>query len=313
MTAAVALTGATGLLGQHLRRTLRDRDVVLLSRRSVPTFTNERIHYADLGQPLDMQRLPTGTTLVHLAWTHADQTTNLNHTRRLVAAVNASSSVDRVVVLSSASVYGAFQVGRLDEETLCRPDTHYGRMKLACEHHWLTRLEAGPALTVLRPTTVLAPGGPALSTLADDALNHPARALVKRWLLQRTSVHFVAIGDVVAAIRLVMDRDVRPRRDLLIVAADNCPENRSYASLQDAVRSTHGRPCLPTPWLPRIADQPLRSVSGLPIGIQRTFSAAKLSALGFSTSPTLRPAVEDFCRTSCTSASLRQTSKAEPV
>jgi nucleoside-diphosphate-sugar epimerase len=276
----VAITGASGILGRHLRPALCDRPVILLGRRRLELERHETWAPFDLRGPVDLPVLPPGSALCHLAYAMAEGERNIDYTRDAIDAVNRSSSVDHVVMLSSASVYGADTAGSIDEDTPLRPDNDYACTKAACDGAWLQLLRPDCRLTVLRPTSILAPDGPAIETLARDAVHYPLRGSVKRALQHRNSVHFVAVDNVVAAVRFVLDR-AGARREIFVVSDDDASENASYAAMQDFVRAQLGRAPLRTLPLPRLLERPVGAVLGKPLGVRRTFSAARLADAGF--------------------------------
>lgn len=276
----MAITGASGLIGWRLRPVLRDRPVTLLGRRRLETASNEEWAPFDLGGPVKLPALPPGSALCHLAYAMADGERNITYTHHAIEAVNRCSRIDHVVMLSSASVYGAGTGGLIDEGTPLRPDSDYARTKAACDKAWTDSLRPNCRLTVLRPTSVVAQDGPAIDALVKDAVPRPVRGALKRFLQHRNTVHFVAVDDVVGAVRFVLDRpgDVR---EVFIVADDDAPQNASYATIQDFVRSLRDQKPLRTPSIPRVLERPLGSVLGKPLGVRRHFSSARLLEAGF--------------------------------
>lgn len=276
----VALTGASGLLGRHLRPALRDRPVLLLGRRCLSTAPNETWQPFDLSGPLALPALPPGSALCHLAYSMAEGERNLEYTHRVIDAVNGCPAVEQAVVLSSVSVYGARTRGDIDESTPLRPDSAYARTKAACDLAWFEALRPTCRLTVLRPSSVLAADGPALQILTQGAVDRPLRGVAKRALQQRNSVHFVAVDNVVAAVRFVLDR-AGAEREVFVVSDDDAPQNASYAAAQDYVRAVLGRPPLPTLPLPRLLEGPLGALLGKPLGVRRVFRSDRLAQAGF--------------------------------
>jgi nucleoside-diphosphate-sugar epimerase len=281
---AVALTGASGLLGRHLRPALRDRPVMLLGRRLLELERHEAWAPFDLCGPVDLPPLPPGSALCHLAYAMADGERNLDYTRHAIDAVNRRPAVEHVVMMSSASVYGEGTSGLIYEETPLRPDSDYARTKAACEGAWLQLLRPDCQLTVLRPTSILAADGPGIAALARDAVHRPLRGAIKRALQHRNSVHFVAVDNIIAAVRFVLDR-AGAAQEIFVVSDDDAPENANYAAMQDSVRAQLGLASLRTLPLPRLLERPVGALLGKPLGVRRTFSAARLADAGF-----IRPA-----------------------
>ena len=277
---SVAVTGGTGVVGRHLRASLTDRRVTLLGRCRPVTGPQEAWFPFDMSAPVALPALPAGTTLCHLAYAITDGSRNLAHTRHVINAVNQDPDLSHVIVVSSASVYGAASSGVIDEDTPLRPDSDYARTKAACERAWADLLRPDCRLTTLRPTSVLAADGPAIDALASDAVDRPLLGMLKRILQYRNTVHFVAVDNVVAAILFVLDRR-GARRETFVVSDDDAAENDSYAAMQDCVRSLAHRRPLPTLPLPRMLEKPLGAMLGKPLGVRRAHCSARLTAAGF--------------------------------
>jgi len=279
---AVAVTGGSGFIGRHLRPVLAGRPVWLLGRSEPDLAAGEGWLPVDLAEPVSLAGLPDGTILCHLAWSHASGPANVRHNQHLLDAVNACPGVARVVVLSTVSVYGLRATGHLDEASPCRPDSKYARTKLACELLWREKLRDDLPLTVLRPSTVVGPGGLGLLPLARDALHRPAVGVLKKSLRRDHSVNFVAVSNVVAAISFVLDRPPREHRECYIVAEDHRPENAGYAAMQDVVRRIAGRRPLPGVPVPDWAVRGLAAATGRPLRVRRTFSSEALRSAGYT-------------------------------
>ncbi|SNB76438.1 Nucleoside-diphosphate-sugar epimerase [Arboricoccus pini] len=170
----VALTGATGLVGQYIARELQGQghDLVLLLRpgaRVAPLPRPALIVEGDLGATPPRTFLHGTDALVHAAFQHEpgryrggqgqDLTgflrTNLMGSLALLEAAR-REGVGRAILLSSRAVYGQRSwAGRLDERHPAWPETHYGALKLALEGFARAfAREDGWPVTVLRPTGV---------------------------------------------------------------------------------------------------------------------------------------------------------------
>lgn len=148
--AKVLVTGIAGFTGRYVVRELaaRGHDIIGIVREGYEAEEMETgVGYsADLSDLSALQRVIAETQperVVHLAAissvVHADVNafyeTNLIGTLNLLNALTSHARhVDRVLVASSANVYGNQQGGQLDERTAARPSNHYGASKLAMEH-----------------------------------------------------------------------------------------------------------------------------------------------------------------------------------
>lgn len=285
---AVLITGGTGFVGGHLRPSLREREVVLLGRSEPALRENERWRHLDLSERVEREDLSGADVLCHLAYATQAGTANVGHNERLLRAVNDSPDIRRVVLLSTTSVYGAGATeGVLDEDSPCNPSGEYGNTKLECEMLWRDGLRCDCDLIVLRPSEIVGPGGRGLLPVVHDALERPLVGAVKRAVLYHRRLHYVAVANVVAAIRFALERprSEAGRRELYVVSDDHQPENESYAAMQDAVRKLAGRRPLRGAALPRPLLRIVGDVVGRPLSSGYVYSSCRLRDAGFVGAP----------------------------
>lgn len=288
----VLLTGGTGFIGNHLRAALQGYTVLLMSRSKPELWNNERWAYMDMAEPVEPKSLASGEVLCHLAYSRVAGRENVAHNVRLLAAVNACPSLRRVVLISTTSVYGINALQVVDDESPCNPVGEYAETKLACETVWRNGLREDCALTVLRPSEVIGPGGRGLISLIWDALDRPLVGAVKRSLLYHRPLHYVAVSNVVAAVLFCLQQPQGFGRQIYLVSDDHQPENKSYATMQDAVRKVVGRRPLPSVAVPLWALRTLGRLTGRPLSLNQVLDSQKIREAGFKDSVTLREEVE---------------------
>jgi len=134
MPGTILLTGASGFTGQHLTRLAWERGYEVLELRSDLSDTN--------GIAGELSAVGFDY-VVHLAAisavTHTDlqafYTVNLFGTLNLLEGIaNSSSNQARVLIASSANVYGNCTRSPIDESVCPQPLNHYAASKLAMEH-----------------------------------------------------------------------------------------------------------------------------------------------------------------------------------
>lgn len=159
--ASVLLTGAEGFTGRYVVDALRQAGYRVLSLvRAVPTQAD---HFqADLTDAAALRALLAQLQpdyVVHLAALAfvAQQDVerfydvNLFGTLNLLdALIAAQSPVRKVIVSSSANVYGNARHSPVAEDTCPAPVNHYAMSKLSMEHMALTRLDKLP-IVITRP------------------------------------------------------------------------------------------------------------------------------------------------------------------
>lgn len=153
----ILLTGASGFTGSHFTAQAR-----LIGHRILPLE-------ADLRNPAAVSAAVAATdydAVVHLAAIsfvgHADNTAfyavNVVGTTNLLQALAAKgSSPDRVLVASSANVYGNCESSPIAETQPAAPVNHYAASKLAMEHMAKTYADRLP-IVITRPFNYTGPG-----------------------------------------------------------------------------------------------------------------------------------------------------------
>lgn len=153
----ILLTGTSGFTGSHFTAQAR-----LIGHRILPLE-------ADLRDPAAVSAAVAATdydAVVHLAAIsfvgHADNTAfyavNVVGTTNLLQALAAKgSSPDRVLVASSANVYGNCESSPIAETQPAAPVNHYAASKLAMEHMAKTYADRLP-IVITRPFNYTGPG-----------------------------------------------------------------------------------------------------------------------------------------------------------
>ncbi len=215
----IAVTGANGLIGRRLLGVLANdpavERVIALDREEAPVPAGVTAGVADVRDPAIGARFAGVDVLVHLAFQvdplrdeDAMRDVNVEGTRTtLTAAVEAG--VTRIVVASSASVYGAHPDNDvpLTESSPRRPlrTFSYARHKGEVEDwlwEWATTLPSEVTLTVLRPAIV---AGPGVDNFVSRQLEMPRFVTVAG---HRPPMQVVHVEDVVEAFRHVATQDL---------------------------------------------------------------------------------------------------------
>lgn len=180
MTEVIAVTGASGFVGQRLLASLHDHGFTprALLRRETPLPAYVQCHIVgDLAQAQSLAESLTGVSaVIHLAaHTHSGdpadaraagdyRRVNVDGTRR-VAEAAIKAGVARFVFLSSIKVNGEQTAAqghaktRYSPRSTPAPEDHYGQTKYEAEQLLDRLLRSEPAsLCVLRPPLVYGPG-----------------------------------------------------------------------------------------------------------------------------------------------------------
>lgn len=243
----VLITGASGFIGAHLVKRLRQENVHLrlCTRRTLlnPEPDTEVVK-RDLTHmtSMELQELCEGIdTIVHLAgYAHTydrDESRymaiNYLVTRALAEAAE-RQGVRRFIFMSSVKAMSASQQ-RLDETANARPETLYGRSKKTAEDYLLAHTQSHRLnVTCLRPALIYGPG-------VKGNLAQLMTLFSKSWAPCLPSVanrrSMVSVWDLVEAV-LLAARSERARGEVYIVTDDH-----TYATkeIEWAIRSALGK------------------------------------------------------------------------
>jgi GDP-4-dehydro-6-deoxy-D-mannose reductase len=209
------ITGGKGFVGQWLSAHLKDRgdDVAIIDLETdVADGAAVRRVMSDV-RPDAVYHL-AAMTHVGDSWEHPSQVLRVNvlGTAEILAAARAVPEIPRVLVVSSAEVYGVVRTDQLplDEHTAVRPASPYAASKLAAEAVALQAWRGyGQPVTVVRPFNHIGPGQspnffvPALAKRIVEARRAGAGSLPVGTLTTRRD--FTDVRDVVMAYRRLIE------------------------------------------------------------------------------------------------------------
>jgi len=176
---SVWVTGAKGFIGSHLARELADADELVhgighgaleeagLRRLGLQSWVNGEIESANLDSMAAAHGLPSsvfhlaGGSSVGLAIAHPfeDFSRTVASTARLLEWLRIHSPQSRLIVASSAAVYGSGHPGPISEQADLTPMSPYGRHKLMMEQLCRSYSETfGIRCTVVRLFSVYGSG-----------------------------------------------------------------------------------------------------------------------------------------------------------
>ena len=176
---SVFLTGGSGFLGSHLRKALRDKEasVKILNKKDedVHLRNNESVIKGDVRDEFSLSESPdvaihfAARTSIDASIEDPRETWDVNATGTLnFLEACRKHRPDRVLVASTASIYGIPQYLPVDEAHPIEPREPYGASKVAAD-----RLTAAYARTynvpamVVRPFNVYGPGQPTYNVVGE--------------------------------------------------------------------------------------------------------------------------------------------------
>lgn len=218
----IAVTGASGLLGREIVKTLSKNAQVLSLDEEPPAIASPDFRKADVMDIDDLRQALVGVdAVVHLA------ALQLNAEQERIFSLNTTGTwnvfqaaeecgVSKVVLMSSECATGVVTLSDnrpampsyvpIDEAQPLRPNDAYSTSKLVCEA--IAQAFAGRGqldVVALRPTTVYGSG------MEEDMRKAREQDDPYFWL-------YVEVGDVVEAVRLALDYE-GPSYDCFFVSA----------------------------------------------------------------------------------------------
>lgn len=149
------LTGASGMLGQYIRREFTDYDIVALGRSGGSDIV------CDLTSQTPSLPAAPFDLVIHAGGTESDAGAwELNHggTLRLLDALS-ENPPSEFIYISSTAVYGSPEGHGLDEETRRWAVSEAGKSKARAEDEILSKTASWPTVvTILRPAAVFGRG-----------------------------------------------------------------------------------------------------------------------------------------------------------
>ncbi|MCG6859348.1 MAG: NAD(P)-dependent oxidoreductase [Salaquimonas sp.] len=247
----VLVTGGAGYVGRFIVEGLLQAGYdVTVAGRSPPNLEQFAKQVEFLPLALEPDEIHTATlegfdALVHAAFYHmpgryrggegddpaAFRRLNLDGSVALFGAAKAAG-VKCCVFLSSRAVYGGQPPGiELTEETPCHPDTLYGEVKLTAEQSLADLATPDFVTASLRVTGVYGGESHKWASLFDDFL--AGKSVEPR---VGTEVHG---NDVVAAVRLMLERDPALVNGKSFNVSDILLDRRDLLALVDEIAGTY--------------------------------------------------------------------------
>jgi GDP-6-deoxy-D-talose 4-dehydrogenase len=212
----VLITGYNGFTGHYMAARLRRADLEVFGLVNGAPAGQAEIHgdLTDSGETKSIVAMVRPTHVVHLAGissvAHGDAgafyDVNLFGTLNLLAALaELDETPARVLLASSAQVYGTPAVDTLDEGMCPQPVNHYGNSKLAMEHMartWMNRLP----IVIARPFNYTGPGQDETRFVIPKIIGHlKRRAAVLELGNLDVARDFSDVLDVVEAYARLLD------------------------------------------------------------------------------------------------------------
>ena len=300
---ALAITGATGFLGQHFVSECisQGRFNLRLLLRDTKAFQHHvsdavSICEGDLLIPESLEGfLLPGSTLIHLAYLGNDGNADIEATSNLIKVVK-QSGVKRVVHCSTAVVIGFKAKGVVTEDTIPEPRGEYQLSKLRIEEMLHKELSPTVELSVLRPTHILGPGGQGLQRMIKRLRNDKSyKNAIYHSILKHRRFNYVSVYNVVAALILLATTPIRQAGEIYNISDDDDNDN-NYAATEKIINLclNHKHEHFIDIGLPRSVLSFLFKALPDHSPPSRVYSHAKISSLGYKKVVSLQSAITEM-------------------
>lgn len=258
MAQRVVVTGSTGMLGGTLTRFLADQgaDVLGVDLRPPPTASHSPYRVADVRDTARLTELLHGAdAVVHCASalpSYPPEVIRDVIVRGTHSVLTASkrAGVERILHISSTSVYGLPSTVPTPEDHPREPVDTYGRAKTEAEELAEKVRADGTCVTIVRPKTFLGPGRMGLFAMlfewAEEGRNFPVLGS------GNARIQMLAIEDLVTAIADVLSAPAEVANDTYNIAAAEFGTLRSdFQAVLDM--AGHGKRVVSLPQRPALA------------------------------------------------------------
>ena len=289
----IAITGASGFVGQHLMATLMKHSdcnlrVLVRGKQYPKAYLNDRVKVI-IGDLTNRDHLfefiKPGSIVVNLAYLSSNSLQeNLKAARNLMSVCK-KNNIKRLIHCSTAAVAGRAKETIVTEETECRPLNDYEATKLEIEKALMEDYGQQFELVIIRPTAIYGPGVQNLMKLAKELTDgNWFLCYLRSSLFNRRKMNLVSIENVTQAILHLSFIDKNIDGQVYIISDDDQARN-NYHDVERLLRkhlaaSGYFLPIIPLP-------QSLLSIALLLLGRSninpsRVYNSEKLRGTGYS-------------------------------
>lgn len=289
----IAITGASGFVGQHLLATLMHHSdcnlrVLVRGERYPSAYNHNRVKVVigDLTRRDQLfEFIKPGCIVVNLAYISSNSLEeNLKAAQNLVS-VCIQNKIKRLIHCSTAAIVGRAKDTIVTENTECKPLNDYEVTKLEIEKTLIESYRNQFELVIIRPTAIYGPGVQNLMKLAKDLTerNFYLRYL-RSSLFNRRKMNLVSVENVIQAIRYLFFVEKNIDGEVFIVSDDDQLMN-NYRDVEKCLRKNlnvkdYTIPIIPLPkFFLSIALAILKRSN---INPSRVYSSEKLKSYGFT-------------------------------
>lgn len=301
----VAITGASGFIGQSLVRNLSassDIETRILIHRNKPECVTDIQGSVpvegDLLKPDSLIRLfEPGCTVINLAYLNRQPVRENLAAMENLAEKCQEARIRRLIHCSTAVVVGGVRDDFVTEETPCEPVNEYETTKLHIEDLLKAKARGHFELAILRPTAVFGPGGKNLLKLAGDlTAGRASLNYLKSCLYGSRRMNLVYVDTVVSVLLFLAFTAQEMNGDTFIISDDESPMN-NYHDIETYLIREFGCGDYPVPRIPLppfLLSRMLRLAGRSNSNPNRGYRSEKIRSLGFRKTTSFETGLSSF-------------------
>lgn len=289
----IAITGASGFVGQHLLTTLMHHSdcnlrVLVRGERYPSAYNHNRVKVVigDLTRRDQLfEFIKPGCTVVNLAYLSSNSLEeNLKAARNLVS-VCTQNKIKRLIHCSTAAVAGRAKDTIVTENTECKPLNDYEVTKLEIEKTLIASYRNQFELVIIRPTAIYGPGVQNLIKLAKELTDgNFFLCYLRSSLFSRRKMNLVSVENVTQAIKYLSLVEKNIDGEVFIISDDDQLMN-NYRDVEKRLGKylnvkNYSIPVIPLPKF--ILSIALAILKRSNVNPSRVYSSEKLKSYGFT-------------------------------
>ena len=299
---SLVILGATSFIGNTIINNYQTLPIKAVSQHLPKTHNikqkNISWYEANLLNPgtLDFI-LEQGDIVINLVYMHDRNWKDNNLLLKNILDSCCRKSVARMIYCSTAGVVGCTKESQITEITACLPKSNYEYIKYNLEQQLLQNKLKKIDIGILRPTSVVGPGGNSLLKLALDLKSSSWFMNYLRASLYNTRpMYLVSVMNVSYALLHLAFIQKPLKNNIYIVSSDEDPNN-NFKQVEDCLIQSMGLkkrsfPIIPIPNI--VLSLILRLRGRSHFNMMRKYSSQKLKSTGFVEIESVLSAVQSF-------------------
>lgn len=292
----LVILGASGFIGSHLiTKSSGFFFIKAVSRNIAGTnhLSKEGITWynVDLEKPKVLNKiLSPGDIVINLLYISKRPEINIQVLNYVIESCK-RVGIKKFIHCSTAAVVGECDTSVVNEETVCKPNTQYEKIKWRLEQIILAHKYSLFPFIILRPTVIIGKGSRNLKNLLNNLIyGNKLVNFIRSSLFYKRPLHLVSITDVVNALLFMAKKDNVSNGSIFNIAADDQAENKYHCVESIILRALNlKKQKIPAPPMPCFLISLLLKISGRSDSdVRRYYNCDKIYQYGLKSKTSIR-------------------------